>query len=114
MTCLLNGSGPFNFLLDTGVSTSIITSPEIADQLHLRHGENFRVVGAGGADTGLLAYKTDSVNFSLGRALAPHLSLLVLSHRGKLEAGFENQLFVHQLLCLRLAGHQDKPDGRPS
>ena len=43
-----------------------------------------------------------------------HLSLLVLSHRGKLEAGFENQLSVHQLLCLRLAGHQDKPDGWPS
>ena len=42
------------------------------------------------------------------------LSLLVLSHRGKLETGFENQLFVHQLLYLRLAGHQDKPDGWPS
>ena len=34
------------------------------------------------------------------------LSLLVLGHRGKLrklDADFEDQLFVHQLLCLRLA-----------
>ena len=34
------------------------------------------------------------------------LSLLVLGHRGKLrklEADFEDELFVHQLLCLRLA-----------
>lgn len=34
------------------------------------------------------------------------LSLLVLGHRGKLrklEADFEDQVFVHQLLCLRLA-----------
>ena len=34
------------------------------------------------------------------------LSLLVLGHRGKLrklDADFENDLFVHQLLCLRLA-----------
>ena len=35
-----------------------------------------------------------------------HLSLLVLGHRGKLrklEADFENRLFVQQLICLRLA-----------
>jgi len=35
-----------------------------------------------------------------------HLGLLVLGHRGKLrklDADFEDDLFVHQLLCLRLA-----------
>ncbi|MDO8264430.1 MAG: hypothetical protein Q7T21_14580 [Gallionella sp.] len=41
-----------------------------------------------------------------------HLSLLMLGHPGRLEAGFEDQPFVHQLLCRRLAGHQVKPDAR--
>jgi len=76
---LLNGRGPFNFLLDTGVSTSLITSPEIAQAMHFRHGENFRVVGAGGSDTGLLAYKTDSVRLTLEGIEAPCFSPLVLS-----------------------------------
>ena len=76
---MLNGAGPYNFLLDTGVGTSIITAPDVAKALHLRHGETFRVVGAGGADTGLLAYKTDSVRLTLGGVVAPNLSLLVLS-----------------------------------
>ncbi len=75
----LNGAGPYNFLLDTGVNTSIITSPQLADSLLLRHGEQYRVVGAGGAETGLLAYKADSVRVRLAGAEAPHMSLLVLS-----------------------------------
>jgi hypothetical protein len=78
VSCELNGSGPFNFLLDTGVATTIITVPALADSLRLRHGERFRVVGAGGADGGLLAYQTDSVRFRLGGVEAPRLSLLVL------------------------------------
>ncbi|MFD2718462.1 aspartyl protease family protein [Hymenobacter monticola] len=76
--CLLNGAGPYNFLLDTGVSTTLITSPALADSLHLRHGERFRIVGAGGADSGLLAYQADSVRLTLGGVEAAHLSPLVL------------------------------------
>ncbi|MBF9220987.1 aspartyl protease family protein [Hymenobacter ruricola] len=78
VSCELNGFGPFNFLLDTGVATSIITVPALADSLRLRHGERFRVVGAGGADSGLLAYQTDSVRFTLGGVEAPRLAPLVL------------------------------------
>ncbi|MBF9144069.1 aspartyl protease family protein [Hymenobacter properus] len=78
VSCLLNGYGPFNFLLDTGVSTTLITSSALADSLHLRHGERFRVVGAGGADSGLLAYQTDSVRLTLGGVEAPRFSPLVL------------------------------------
>ncbi len=77
--CMLNGFGPFNFLLDTGVSTSIITSAALADSLHLRHGQNFRVVGAGGIDSGLLAYQSDSVRVELHGVVAPYMSWLVLS-----------------------------------
>ena len=75
----LNGSGPFNFLLDTGVATSIITSPVLADSLRLRHGQVFRITGAGGSDTGLQAYQADSVRVGLPGIVAPHMPLLVLS-----------------------------------
>jgi predicted aspartyl protease len=75
----LNGCGPYNFLLDTGVSTSLLTSPELADSLGLRHGDRFRVVGAGGSDSGLLAYQTDSVRVTLPGVVAPRMSWLVLS-----------------------------------
>ena len=77
--CYMNGYGPFNFLLDTGVSTSILTSAALADSLQLRKGQKFRVVGAGGLDGGLLAYQTDSVRLELGGAVAPHMTWLVLS-----------------------------------
>lgn len=75
----LNGTGPYNFLLDTGVNTSIITSPKLADSLGMRHGQKYRVVGAGGVDTGLLAYQTDSVRVELDGIVAPHMTWLVLS-----------------------------------
>ncbi|MBF9237273.1 aspartyl protease family protein [Hymenobacter sp. BT683] len=75
----LNNSGPYNFLLDTGVNTSIITSPSLADSLRMRQGEKFRVVGAGGASTGLLAYQTDSIRVEIPGAIAAHMSWLVIS-----------------------------------
>jgi hypothetical protein len=79
VTGTLNGKGPYNFLLDTGVNTSIITSTAIGDSLRLRRGQPFRVVGAGGLQTGLLAYQTDSVRMELPGVVAPHMTWLVLS-----------------------------------
>ncbi|WP_310396280.1 aspartyl protease family protein [Hymenobacter sp.] len=79
VTGTLNGFGPYNFLLDTGVSTSILTSPALADSLRLRHGQRFRVVGAGGLESGLLAYQTDSVRTALPGVVAPFMTWLVLS-----------------------------------
>ena len=76
---LINGRGPYNFLLDTGVSTSLLTSPGLADSLGWRHGQQFRVVGAGGLDSGLLAYQTDSVRVELPGVVASHMTWLVLS-----------------------------------
>lgn len=75
----LNGCGPYNFLLDTGVANSILTSARLADSLGLHHGQNFRVVGAGGNDTGLIAYQADSVRVTLPGIIAPNMSWLVLS-----------------------------------
>ena len=75
----LNGTGPYNFLLDTGVGISIVTDPAVAQALRLRRGERYRVVGAGGVDTGLQAFRTDSVRLELAGVVAPLFSLLVLS-----------------------------------
>ncbi|WP_210517208.1 aspartyl protease family protein [Hymenobacter terricola] len=79
VSAMLNGFGPFNFLLDTGVGTSIITSSALADSLHLQHGQKFRVIGAGGLDAGLEAYQTDGVRVELHGVVAPHMTWLVLS-----------------------------------
>lgn len=75
----INGSGPYNFLLDTGAGTSIITSPKLADSLGLRRGEKFRVIGAGGQTTSLLAYQLDNLRLTMPGVEAPAMSMLVLS-----------------------------------
>ena len=75
----INGSGPYNFLLDTGAGTSIITSPHLADSLGLRRGERFRVIGAGGQTTSLLAYQLNNVRLTMSGVEAPAMSMLVLS-----------------------------------
>ncbi|MBC6605318.1 aspartyl protease family protein [Hymenobacter sp. BT188] len=76
----LNGQGPFNFLLDTGVSMSILTDPTLRTQLGLRLGQRFRVAGAG-EDQALEAFQTDSVHVTLadGKVVAPALTFLILS-----------------------------------
>lgn len=75
----INGTGPYNFLLDTGAGTSIITSPRLADSLGLRRGERFRVIGAGGQTTSLLAYQLANVRLTMPGVEAPAMSMLVLS-----------------------------------
>ncbi len=97
----LNGAGPYNFLLDTGVAASLLTSTAVADSLHLTHGQDYRVVGAGGQATGLLAYQAPGVRVSLGRpgheAVAPAMDLLVLAGDSLNLAGYVG-LPVHGIL----------------
>jgi hypothetical protein len=77
----LNGHGPYNFLLDTGVSTSLITDPTLADSLHLARGSEYKLLGVGGTDSGLRAYEVTNMRVSLsGRAEAPGMTWLLLSH----------------------------------
>ena len=75
----LNGQGPYNFLLDTGVATSLITDPALADSLHLLRGQEYRLMGMGGEDSGLRAYETAGVRVELPGVVAPRLTLMVLS-----------------------------------
>ncbi len=75
----LNGHGPFNFLLDTGVSTSLLTDPALADSLGLTHGAAYHLTGVGGQESGLTAYEAVGVRVELPGVVAPRLNWLVLN-----------------------------------
>ena len=80
ISALLNGRGPYNFLLDTGVGASLLTDPVVATELGLLRGSEYRLLGVGGTDSGLRAYETTNVRVDLGGSVvAPGLSWLVLS-----------------------------------
>lgn len=76
----LNGRGPYNFLLDTGVGTSLLTDSRLADSLHLPHGQDYHLTGLGGTDSGLRAYEAPGVRVSLPGVEAAALSWLVLNN----------------------------------
>ncbi|RYU77173.1 aspartyl protease family protein [Hymenobacter persicinus] len=78
LSAKLNGTGPYNFLLDTGVGTSILTDPGLRETLNLRAGQRFRVLGAGN-EAALEAFQTDSVRVELPGIVGAHVSFLVLS-----------------------------------
>jgi hypothetical protein len=75
----LNGRGPYNFMLDTGVTTSLLTDPALADSLHLTKGQAYHLLGVGGADSGLRAYETAGVRVSLPGVEAPATNWLMLN-----------------------------------
>ncbi|KUG08417.1 hypothetical protein ASU33_09630 [Solirubrum puertoriconensis] len=76
---MLNGRGPYYFMLDTGVGTSLITDPRLRDSLGLRLGQRFLVAGVG-EEAPLVAFQTDSVRVQLGdKASSPSITFLLLS-----------------------------------
>ena len=77
----LNGIGPLNFILDTGVATSLLTDPVVADSLHLPHGAQYRIMGVGGDEGSLHAYELNNVHVALANTnvVAPQSNWLVLS-----------------------------------
>ncbi|WP_191906273.1 aspartyl protease family protein [Hymenobacter baengnokdamensis] len=79
ISAFLNGCGPYNFLLDTGVSASLVTDPQLADSLGLMHGAQYKLLGVGGADSGLRAYEATNVRVKVAGAEAADMSWLVLS-----------------------------------
>jgi hypothetical protein len=74
----INGYGPFSFLLDTGVSNSIITDPSLKDSLQLSQGRNIVLVGAGDGDN-LQAFVTYGLTIQMSGITATKHSMAVLS-----------------------------------
>jgi hypothetical protein len=75
----LNGQGPFNFLLDTGINTSLITDASLRKQLRLRTKQRFMIAGAGEEDP-LEAYLVDSLRVELTGLHCSALPMLLLSN----------------------------------
>ena len=80
ISALLNGRGPYNFLLDTGVGASLLTDPAVSAELGLLRGSEYHLMGVGGTDSGLRAYETTNVRVDLsGSVGAPGMAWLVLN-----------------------------------
>ncbi len=74
----LNGRGPFQFVLDTGVETAILTDPAVRDSLHLPPGQPLLVEGAG-EEAALRAEYYARVGVSLAGVAPGFMPLTVLS-----------------------------------
>lgn len=46
----INGKGPFNFILDTGVGLMIITEPKLVDSINLQNKRTIKLAGLGEGD----------------------------------------------------------------
>jgi hypothetical protein len=76
----LNGKGPFNFLLDTGVITSTITNPRLKRQLGIHTAKEYSISGVG-PKRAVLAYKTQPVQVEFAGIEAPNFSFTIATEQ---------------------------------
>jgi hypothetical protein len=63
----INGKGPFNFILDTGVSPLVITEPTLKDSLFIQGTRSVKINGFGEGDE-IDAFLTNTVSVKIGSA----------------------------------------------
>ncbi|MET3113106.1 hypothetical protein AAKU52_000827 [Pedobacter sp. CG_S7] len=73
----INGKGPYNFILDTGVSPLIITDHSIIDSVSLKGLRTTKLVGLGEGND-LEAYLTDIIFVRLGHATINNMPTAIL------------------------------------
>ncbi len=73
---MINGHGPFNFVLDTGVGISTITNPSLKQLLNLQRIRNVLIRGLGG-DEGSPAFLTSDVKISFSGIESIPLTMVV-------------------------------------
>lgn len=73
----INGKGPYNFVLDTGVGLMIISDPKLIDSLQISNLRSIQIIGFGGGEN-LNAYISQGINLSLGRTKAKNISSAIL------------------------------------
>jgi hypothetical protein len=76
----LNGKGPFNFLLDTGIAASTITNPKLGRQLGVQATKSYSLSGVG-RKAPILAYKTNPVRVEFAGIEAPAMAFTILTKR---------------------------------
>lgn len=75
----INGKGPYNFVLDTGVGLFLITDPKLVDTLQIENLRSITIAGFGkGTDLG--AYVTPSLKVQVGSAVASSIPAAILKN----------------------------------
>ncbi|MGM9476614.1 aspartyl protease family protein [Pedobacter sp. GSP4] len=72
----VNGKGPYDFVLDTGVGPLIITDPSVIDSLNFSQMRKIKVSGLG-IET-VEAYVSQEINVSVGNASIEHIPTAIL------------------------------------
>ena len=73
----INGKGPFNFILDTGIGLLLISDPKLIDSVAIKNLRSVNIVGFGEGEA-LSAYVTPSIEVGFGSASAKNLSAAIL------------------------------------
>lgn len=73
----VNGKGPFNFVLDTGVGLMLISDPSLIDSVSIKNLRSINITGFGDGDP-LSAYVTPSIDVGFGTTTAKGLSAAIL------------------------------------
>jgi len=73
----INGKGPYNFILDTGVGLFIVSDTTLIDYLGIQNRRSIKILGFGsGVD--LSAYVTPSIEVKIGNSVAKNLPAALL------------------------------------
>lgn len=73
----INGKGPFNFILDTGVGLILISDPRLIDSVQFKNLRSINISGFGEGEA-LSAFVTPSIEVAIGSTLAKNLSAAIL------------------------------------
>lgn len=74
----INNKGPFNFILDTGVGSVLITDAKLKEALNLKFVRKIEISGLG-EQSALEAYTVPFLSFSVGAAHCKSISAAILS-----------------------------------
>ncbi len=73
----INGKGPFNFVLDTGIGIMLISDPSLRDSLELENLRSLKITGFGEGDE-LSAFVTPSLIVGIGNNIYGEMSAAIL------------------------------------
>ena len=73
----INGKGPFNFILDTGVGLVLISDPKLIDSVSFQNLRSIYITGFGEGEK-LSAFITPSVDLRIGNTIAKNIPAAIL------------------------------------
>ncbi|NEU09060.1 peptide-binding protein [Flavihumibacter sp. R14] len=75
----INGNGPYNFVLDTGVGLFLITDPKLMDTIKIAHLRSIKITGFGEGEE-LSAFVAPSIKVRVGSAVAQSIPAAILKN----------------------------------